>query len=61
LSFKFLQDHLLTPPPPRGALNWRNGLHDVAELDGATMICHTNSKTKVYLLVLNISNYYEVA
>ena len=33
----------------------------VAELDGATMICHTNSKIKCYLLVLNVSNYYEVA
>jgi hypothetical protein len=34
---------------------------EVAELDGATMICHTNSKMKDYLLVLNVSNYYEVA
>ena len=39
---------------------------EVAELDGATMICptlicHTNSKMKGYLLVLNVSNYYEVA
>jgi hypothetical protein len=34
---------------------------EVAELDGATMICHTNSKIKVYLLVLNVSNCYEVA
>jgi hypothetical protein len=33
----------------------------VAELDGATMIYHTNSKIKGYLLVLNVSNYYEVA
>jgi hypothetical protein len=33
----------------------------VAELDGATMICHTNSKMKGYLLVLNVSNFYEVA
>jgi hypothetical protein len=33
----------------------------VAELDGATMICHTNSKMKDYLLVLNVSNCYEVA
>jgi hypothetical protein len=33
----------------------------VAELDGATMICHTNSKMKGYLLVLNVSNCYEVA
>ena len=34
---------------------------EVAELDGATMICHTNSKMKGYFLVLNVSNYYEVA
>jgi hypothetical protein len=34
---------------------------EVAELDGATMICHTNSKIKGYLLVLNVSNCYEVA
>jgi hypothetical protein len=34
---------------------------DVAELDGATMICHTNSKMKDYLLILNVSNCYEVA
>jgi hypothetical protein len=33
---------------------------EVAELDGATMICHANSKRKSYLLVLNISNWYEV-
>jgi hypothetical protein len=33
---------------------------DVTELDGATMICHTNSKRKGYLLVLNFSNCYEV-
>jgi hypothetical protein len=32
-----------------------------AELDGATMICHTNSKMKGYLLILNVSNCYEVA
>jgi hypothetical protein len=30
-----------------------------AELDGATMICHTNSKRKSYLLVLNVRNFYE--
>jgi hypothetical protein len=30
-------------------------------LDGASMICHTNSKMKGYLLVLNVSNCYEVA
>jgi hypothetical protein len=34
---------------------------EVAELDGATIICHTNSKMKGYLLVLNVSNRYEVA
>jgi hypothetical protein len=33
----------------------------VAELDGVTMTCHTNSKIKGYLLVLNVSNCYEVA
>jgi hypothetical protein len=36
-------------------------MFEVAELDGATMICHTNSKMKSYLLILNVSNYYEVA
>jgi hypothetical protein len=34
---------------------------EVAELDGGAMICHTNSKKKGYLLVLNVSNCYEVA
>jgi hypothetical protein len=34
---------------------------EVAELDGETMIYHTNSKIKGYLLVLNVSNYYKVA
>jgi hypothetical protein len=34
---------------------------EVAELDRATMICHTNSKMIGYLLVLNVSNCYEVA
>jgi hypothetical protein len=34
----------------------------VAELDGATTICHTNSNMKgINLLVLNVSNCYEVA
>jgi hypothetical protein len=33
---------------------------EVAELDGATIICHTNIKMKDYLLVLNVSNCYEV-
>jgi hypothetical protein len=36
-------------------------LFEVAELDGAAMICHTNNKMKDYLLVLNVSNCYEVA
>jgi hypothetical protein len=27
---------------------------EVAELDGATTICHANSKMKGYLLVLNV-------
>jgi hypothetical protein len=42
--------------------HWRNGFHsvEVAELDGATMN-HTNSKIKGYLLVLNVSNCYEIA
>jgi hypothetical protein len=34
---------------------------EVAELDGAAMICHTNSKMKDYLLVLIVINWYEVA
>jgi hypothetical protein len=34
---------------------------EVAELDEATMICHTNNKMKDYLLVLNVSNCYDVA
>jgi hypothetical protein len=33
---------------------------EVAELDGAAMICHANNKKKDYLLVSNISNCYEV-
>jgi hypothetical protein len=33
---------------------------EVAELDGATMICHAKSKIKDYLLVLNVSNCYKV-
>jgi hypothetical protein len=33
---------------------------EVAELDGAAMICHANSKRKGYLLVLNVSNCYEI-
>jgi hypothetical protein len=36
-------------------------MFEVAELDGAIMICHSNSKMKSYLLVLNVSNCYEVA
>jgi hypothetical protein len=34
---------------------------EVAELDGATMIWHTNGKMKDYLLFLNVSNCYEIA
>jgi hypothetical protein len=34
---------------------------EIAELDETKMICHTNSKMKDYLLVLNVSNCYEVA
>jgi hypothetical protein len=33
---------------------------EVAELDGATMICHTNGKMKGYLLFLNVSNCYKI-
>jgi hypothetical protein len=33
---------------------------EVAELDGVAMICHANSKRKGYLLILNVSNCYEV-
>jgi hypothetical protein len=36
-------------------------MFEVAELDEAAIICHTNSKIKGYLLVLNVSNCYEVA
>jgi hypothetical protein len=35
-------------------------MFEVAELDGAAMICYANIKRKVYLLVLNVSNCYEV-
>jgi hypothetical protein len=28
---------------------------EVAELDGATMICHTNSKMKGYLLAVTLT------
>ena len=31
-----------------------------AQLHGAAMICHANSKRKGYLLFLNVSNCYEV-
>jgi hypothetical protein len=34
---------------------------EVAKLDGAIVICHTNNKMKGYLLVLNVSNCYKVA
>jgi hypothetical protein len=33
---------------------------EVAKLDEAVMICLANSKRKGYLLVLNVSNFYEV-
>jgi hypothetical protein len=33
---------------------------EIAELDRAAMIYHTNSKMKGYLLVLNVCNCYEV-
>jgi hypothetical protein len=33
---------------------------EVAEFDGAAMICHGNGKMKDYLLVLNVSNCYKV-
>jgi hypothetical protein len=42
-----------------GAMDYM--VFEVAELDGTAMICHTNSKMKGYLLVLNVSNFYEVA
>ena len=42
-----------------GAMDYM--VFEIAELDGAAMICHTNSKMKGYLLVLNVSNCYEVA
>jgi hypothetical protein len=35
-------------------------MFEVAELDGAAMIYHANNKMKSYLLVLNVSNCYEV-
>jgi hypothetical protein len=36
-------------------------MFEVAELDEATMICDANSKMKCYLLVLNVSNCYDIA
>jgi hypothetical protein len=36
-------------------------MFEVVELDGAAMICHAYSKRKGYLLVLNVSNCYEVS
>jgi hypothetical protein len=33
---------------------------EIDELDGGAMICHTKIKKKGYLLVLNVSNCYEV-
>jgi hypothetical protein len=35
-------------------------MFEVAELDETTMICYANIKRKVHLLVLNVSNCYEV-
>jgi hypothetical protein len=35
-------------------------MFEAAELDGTIMICHANSKSKGNLLVLNVSNCYEV-
>jgi hypothetical protein len=42
-----------------GAIDYM--VFEIAELNGAAMICHTNSKMKGYLLVLNVSYCYEVA
>jgi hypothetical protein len=42
-----------------GAMDYM--VFEIAKLDGAAMICHTNNKMKGYLLVLNVSNCYEVA
>jgi hypothetical protein len=42
-----------------GAIDYM--MFEVDELDEAAMICHTNNKIKGYLLVLNVSNCYEVA
>jgi hypothetical protein len=36
-------------------------MFEIAKLDESTMIYHTNSKMKGHLLVLNVSNCYEVA
>jgi hypothetical protein len=46
--------------PVRGSALPAYMVFEVAELDGAAMICHANSKIKGYLLVLNVSNCYEV-
>jgi hypothetical protein len=35
-------------------------MFEVPELDEAAIICHANSKRKGNLLVLNVSNCYEV-
>jgi hypothetical protein len=32
-------------------------VYEIAELDGEIMIYHISSKRKVYLLVLNVSNW----
>jgi hypothetical protein len=33
---------------------------EVTELDGAAIICHANNKRIDYLLVLNVSNCYDL-
>jgi hypothetical protein len=52
--------NLLSMVPVRGSALPAYMVFEVAELDGAAMICHANSKIKGYLLVLNVSNCYEV-
>jgi hypothetical protein len=42
-----------------GAMDYT--VFEIAELDRAAMIYHTNNKMKGYLLVLNVSNCYKVA
>jgi hypothetical protein len=48
---------LMPLPPHHLILDRRRGsMRLLPKLDGATMICHANSKIKCYLLVLNVSN-----